>query len=205
MTQLLHIHPLNPQQRLINQAAAILREGGIVAYPTDSAYALGCQLGNKEAMDKIKRLRNLDKQHNFTLMCRDLSDLGVYARVSNPVFRLLKSHTPGPYTFILPASHEVPRRLQHPKRKTIGLRVPDNLISLAILETLGEPMMSVTLILPEHDAPLSDPHDIYQTLKGRVDMVVDGGFCGIEPTTVVDFIEGIPQIIRVGKGSFDRM
>ncbi len=202
MTQLVHIHPLNPQQRLISQVVATLRDDGIIVYPTDSAYALGCQLGNKEAMDRIKRLRNLGKQHNFTLMCRDLSDLGIYAHVSNPVFRLLKAHTPGPYTFILSASHEVPRRLQHPKRKTIGLRVPDNPISLAILQALGEPMMSVTLIMPGEETPLSDPDDIYQTLNGQVDMVVDGGFCGIEPTTVVEFVDEVPRIVRVGKGVF---
>jgi len=199
MTQLLQIHPTHPQARLVSQVVAMLQQGGVIVYPTDSAYALGCQLGNKEALDKIKQLRALDKHHNFTLMCRDLSDLGIYARVSNPTFRLLKAHTPGAYTFILPASPEVPRRLQHPKRKTIGLRVPDNAISLAILEMLGEPMMSVTLMLPDN-APLTDPAEIYTALRGRVDMVVDGGCCGLEPTTVVDWVEGFPQIVRRGKG-----
>jgi tRNA threonylcarbamoyl adenosine modification protein (Sua5/YciO/YrdC/YwlC family) len=201
MTQRLNIHPTHPQSRLISQAVAMLRQGGVIVYPTDSAYALGCQIGNKEAMDRIKQLRKLDKNHNFTLMCRDLADLGTYARVSNAVFRLLKAHTPGAYTFILPASHEVPRRLQHPKRKTIGLRVPDNPISLAILETLAEPMMSVTLILPEEKMPLSDPDMIYTVLEGKVDIVVDGGFCGTDPTTIVDLVEGFPQVVRVGKGN----
>lgn len=201
MTQLLHIHPINPQQRLISQVVASLRDGGVIAYPTDSAYALGCQLGNKDAIERIKLIRSLDKQHNFTLMCRDLSDLGIYARVSNSVFRLLKAHTPGAYTFILPASHEVPRRLQHPKRKTIGMRVPDNPISLAIIQTLAEPLMSVTLMLPGDDMPLADPDIIYDTLKNKVDIVVDGGFCGIEPTTVVDFVEGYPTVVRIGKGN----
>lgn len=201
MTQCLHIHPVNPQSRLISQVADVLRDGGVIAYPTDSAYALGCQLGNKEALDRIKTIRGLDKQHNFTLMCRDLSDLGVYAQVSNSIFRLLKAHTPGAYTFILPATHEVPRRLQHPKRKTIGLRVPDHAISLAILQMLGEPMMSVTLMLPGDTQPLADADAIYEALKTKVDMVVDGGFCGEEATTVVDFTEGFPRIVRVGKGN----
>lgn len=202
MTQHLQIHPTDPQPRLIRQVVDTLQKGGIIAYPTDSAYALGCQLGNKEALDRIKQLRMLDKQHNFTLMCRDLSDLGVYAHVSNPVFRVLKAHTPGAYTFILSASAEVPRRLQHPKRKTIGLRVPDHAISLAILEMLGEPMMSVTLVLPGDDVPLSDPETIHRVLRGKIEMLVEGGPCSLEPTTVVDLVEGFPQIIRQGKGIF---
>jgi tRNA threonylcarbamoyl adenosine modification protein (Sua5/YciO/YrdC/YwlC family) len=202
MTQYIQIHPTHPQPRLIQQVVDVLQKGGIIAYPTDSAYALGCQLGNKEALERIKRLRMLDTQHNFTLMCRDLSDLGVYAQVSNPVFRLLKAHTPGAYTFILNATAEVPRRLQHPKRKTIGLRVPDHAISLAILEMLGEPMMSVTLILPGDDLPLSDPETIHSALRGKVEMVVEGGPCSLEPTTIVDLVEGFPQIVRQGKGVF---
>ncbi len=200
MTQRLQLHPTHPQPRLISQIVDILRKGGVIAYPTDSAYALGCQLGNKEALERIKHLRALDKHHNFTLMCRDLSDLGTYAHVSNPVFRFLKSHTPGAYTFILSATQEVPRRLQHPKRKTIGLRVPDNVMSLAILEMLGEPIMSVTLMLPGMDEPLTDTDAIYTALHGKIEMVVEGGFCGLEPTTVVDLTEGFPTIIRQGKG-----
>jgi len=177
----------------------MLREGRVIAYPTDSAYALGCSLGNKTAIDRIRKIRQLDKHHNFTLMCRDLSEIGTYAHVSNPVFRLLKTHTPGAYTFILAASGEVPRRLQHPKRKTIGLRIPDNIVCQAILEVLAEPMLSVTLILPGEEAPLSDPDVIYKRLHNQVDMVVDGGFCGSEPTTVIDFTEAFPRIVRTGK------
>ena len=200
MTQLLHIHPANPQARLINQVVAVLQKGGVIAYPTDSAYALGCHLGDKDALERIKKLRELDKNHNFTLVCQNLSEIGTYAQVSNPVFRLLKANTPGPYTFILPASQEVPRRLQHPKRKTIGLRVPDNNIALEILKVLNEPLMSVTLILPGESIPLFDPEIIYKRLQGQIDLIVDGGYCEIEPTTVIDLVEGAPKIIRVGKG-----
>jgi tRNA threonylcarbamoyl adenosine modification protein (Sua5/YciO/YrdC/YwlC family) len=200
MTQKLQIHPTHPQPRLIAQVVDVLRSGGVIAYPTDSGYALGCHLGDKNALDRIKSLRDLDKHHNFTLMCQNLSDLGVYARVNNSVFRLLKAHTPGAYTFILEASQEVPKRLQHPKRKTIGLRVPENKIALAILEALGEPLMSVTLIFPGDTLPLADPDDIFARLKGRVDMMVDGEACGIEPTSVIDLMSGTPEIIRRGKG-----
>jgi tRNA threonylcarbamoyl adenosine modification protein (Sua5/YciO/YrdC/YwlC family) len=200
MTQLLHIHPTHPQVRLITQVVTVLKKGGIIAYPTDSAYALGCQLGDKEALERIKKIRQLDKNHNFTLVCSNLSEIGSYAEVNNSVFRLLKANTPGAYTFILPASHEVPRRLQHPKRKTIGLRVPDNIIALEILKVLDEPLMSVTLILPGEPLPLSDPEQIYTQLKGQIELVVDGGYCGVEPTTVVDLMEGVPQVVRVGKG-----
>ncbi len=200
MTQLLNIHPTHPQPRLLAQVVAVLKKGGIIAYPTDSAYALGCHLGDKDALERIKKLRKLDKNHNFTLICQNLSEISVYAQVNNSVFRLLKANTPGPYTFILPASHEVPRRLQHPKRKTIGLRVPDNVIALEILKALNEPLMSVTLILPGEPFPLFDPEHIYEELQGQIDLVVNGGYCEIEPTTVVDLVEGTPTIVRVGKG-----
>lgn len=201
MTQRLVIHPDNPQLRLIRQVVDTLRDGGVIVYPTDSAYALGCQIGNKEAMERIRSLRQLDKQHNFTLVCRDLSELATYARVDNRVFRLLKAHTPGAYTFILTASSEVPRRLQHPKRKTIGLRVPDNPTTQALLAELNEPLMSVTLILPGDKLPLNDPDRICDKLRGQVDMIVDGGFCDLEPTSIIDMTSDVPEILREGKGS----
>jgi len=201
LTQLISIHPVNPQARLIEQVVAVLQQDGVIVYPTDSAYALGCRLGDKGALERIKHLRNLDKNHNFTLMCQNLSELGTYARVDNPVFRLLKANTPGPYTFILPATHEVPKRLQHAKRKTIGLRVPDHPITLTMLKVLGEPLMSVSLIFPNEEALVTDPEEIYQRLEGKVDIVIDGGFCGAESTTVVDLTSGFPEIIRVGKGN----
>ncbi len=200
VTQLLEIHPVNPQTRLISQAISMVNKGGVIVYPTDSAYALGCRLGDKEAMERIKALRQLPKDHNFTLICQNLSDLSAYAQVSNSVFRILKAHTPGPYTFILEATHDVPRRLQHPKKKTIGLRVPDHAITQALITAMGEPLMSVTLILPGEEEPLSDPEEIYELLKNKVDLIIDGGFCGIEPTTVVGLVSGVPEIIRVGKG-----
>jgi tRNA threonylcarbamoyl adenosine modification protein (Sua5/YciO/YrdC/YwlC family) len=186
LAQFFSIHPENPQQRLIDQSVDILRRGGLIVYPTDSAYALGCHIGDKFALDRIRAIRQLDKHHNFTLMCRDLSELANYARVDNQDFRLIKSHTPGPYTFILNATSEVPRRLQHPKRKTLGMRVPDNAIALALLETLGEPIMSSSLILPGDDLPLTDPYDIRVSLEHQFELVIDGGFCGMEATTVVD-------------------
>lgn len=200
MAQYLQIHPDNPQQRLIEQAADIVRRGGIMAYPTDSAYALGCHLGDKTALDRIRHMRQLDKHHNFTLMCRDLSELATYARVDNQVFRLLKNHTPGAFTFILPGTSEVPRRLMHPKRKTIGLRVPDNRITLALLEALGEPLMSSSLLLPGQTLPLSDPEDIRDALDNQLELIIDGGNCGLEPTTVVDLTGPLPQVTRQGKG-----
>lgn len=200
MTLLLQVHPKNPQARIVQQAAKIIEQGGIAVFPTDSAYALGCQLGNKDAIEKIQSLRQLDKNHNFTLLCKDLSELGTYARVENSIFRLIKAHTPGPYTFILPATHEVPRRLQHPKRKTIGLRIPDHPVTQLLLEILQEPLMSVTLILPPDQLPLSDPEEIYQRINRRVDVFIEAGSCGFEPTTVVDMVEGHPTIVRAGKG-----
>jgi tRNA threonylcarbamoyl adenosine modification protein (Sua5/YciO/YrdC/YwlC family) len=200
MVETLHIHPDNPQARLLSKVADIVRKGGLVAYPTDSAYALGCHLGDKDAVDRIRRIRELDKHHNFTLVCRDLSELGNYAKVDNQVFRLLKAHTPGPYTFILNATSEVPRRLMHPKRKTIGLRVPDNAITQGLLAELGEPLISVTLILPGDEYPLSDPDDIRDRLGSRIDALVDGGCGSLEPTTVIDLSGAEPQLLRRGMG-----
>lgn len=200
MAQFFSVHPENPQQRLIDQAVEILRRGGLIVYPTDSAYALGCHIGDKMALDRIRALRQLDKHHNFTLMCRDLSELATYARVTNADFRLLKAHTPGPYTFILNATSEVPRRLMHPKRRTIGMRVPNNRIALALLERLGEPLMTSSLIMPGETLPLTDPYDIRDSLEHQVELVIDGGFCGLEPTTVVDLTEEVPRVTRVGCG-----
>lgn len=203
MSQFFSIHPENPQHRLIHQAVEIIRGGGIIIYPTDSAYAIGCHIGDKKALDRIRLVRHLDKHHNFTLVCRDLSELASYARVDNQIYRTLKAHTPGSYTFILEATSEVPRRLMHPKRKTIGLRVPANPIALALLEELGEPLMSVTLIMPGDDYPLTDPYDIRDMLEHRVDLIIDGGYCGLEATTVVDLTGDAPQIIRQGVGQFE--
>jgi tRNA threonylcarbamoyl adenosine modification protein (Sua5/YciO/YrdC/YwlC family) len=200
VSQFYQIHPDNPQARLIHSAADIVRDGGVVVYPTDSAYALGCLSGDKNALDRIRRIRKLDDRHNFTLVCRDLSEIATYAKVNNSAYRLLRHCTPGPYTFILKATSEVPRRLMHPKRKTVGLRVPDNRIAAALLEDLGEPMMSVTLIMPGEEYPLIDPYDIRDTLQHDVDLVIDGGYCGMEPTTVVDLADEVPMVLRVGKG-----
>lgn len=200
MSQFFQIHPVTPQKRLVHQAVEILRHGGVIVYPTDSAYAIGCHLGDKQAADRIKRIRRLDDKHNFTLMCRDLSDVGIYAKVDNTQYRLLKNFTPGPYTFILDATSEVPRRLQHPKRKTIGLRVPDNAIIQAILGELGEPIMSCTLILPDDDEPMTDPDAIREQLEHQLDLIIDGGFCGMEATTVVNMSGPVPEVTRVGKG-----
>ncbi len=200
MSQFFAIHPENPQARLVRQAVDIVRKGGVIAYPTDSAYALGCHIGDKQAMERIRRIRKLDSDHNFTLVCRDLSELGTFARVDNAAYRLIKHATPGPYTFILQATGEVPRRLLHAKRKTVGLRVPDNAITQALLAELGEPMMSVTLIMPGDEYPLTDPYDIRETLEHEVDLVVDGGYCGLEPTSVIDLSGDAPQVIREGLG-----
>lgn len=200
MTDLFKIHPVNPQARLIRRVVEIIRAGGVIAYPTDSAYALGCQLGNKDAMEVIRCIRQLDKQHNFTLMCHDLSEIALYARVDNAVFRFLKGHTPGPFTFILEASREVPRRLQHAKRKTIGLRIPDHLMVSQLLAELGEPLLSVSLILPNEKHPLINAEEIYERLSGRIDLVIDAGHCGLELTTIVDLTGGKIEILRQGKG-----
>jgi tRNA threonylcarbamoyl adenosine modification protein (Sua5/YciO/YrdC/YwlC family) len=200
VSQFFQIHPENPQLRLIRHAVDIIRNGGVVVYPTDSAYALGCHIGDKNALDRIRRIRKLDDKHNFTLVCRDLSEIATYAKVNNTVYRLLRHTTPGPYTFILRATSEVPRRLLHPKRKTVGLRVPDNAIAAALLADLGEPLMSVTLIMSGDDLPLIDPYDIRETLEHDVDLVIDGGYCGMEPTTVVDLADDTPVVVRAGKG-----
>ncbi|RYY01468.1 MAG: threonylcarbamoyl-AMP synthase [Gammaproteobacteria bacterium] len=202
MAQFFQIHPENPQQRLIAQAADIIRKGGVVVYPTDSAYALGCHIGDKDALDRIRTMRKLDKNHNFTLMCRDLSELATYARVDNSVYRLIKNHTPGAYTFILEATAEVPRRLLHPKRKTIGLRVPDNPIALALLAELAEPIMTSSLLMPGEEYPMTDPYDMRAPLEHHVDLIIDGGYCGLDPTTVIDLTGDSPELIRQGKGDF---
>jgi len=201
MTQYFDIHPENPQTRLIGQAVNIIRGGGLIVYPTDSGYALGCHIGDKKALDRIRQIRKLDKNHNFTLVCRDLKQLANFARVDNTSFRVLKNHTPGPYTFILRASPEVPNRLQHPKRKTIGIRVPNNAIALALLEELGEPLMSTSLIMPGEETNLVDEDEIHKRLNGRVDLIIHGGGISDLPTTVVDMMEGYPQIKRYGAGS----
>lgn len=202
MAQFFQIHAENPQHRLIVQSADIIRKGGIVVYPTDSAYALGCHIGDKDALDRIRTMRKLDKNHNFTLMCRDLSELATYARVDNAVYRLIKNHTPGAYTFILEATAEVPRRLMHPKRKTIGLRVPDNPIALALLAELGEPIMTSSLLMPGEEYPMTDPYDMRGPLEHSVDLIIDGGYCGLDPTTVIDLTGDAPELIRQGKGDF---
>ena len=200
MSRVLQIHPANPQPRLIAQAVARLREGDVIVYPTDSSYALGCQLGDKAAAERIRAIRQTDRHHNFTLVCRDLSEIATYAKVDNQRYRLLKAVTPGAFTFILQATHEVPRRLQHPRRKTIGIRVPDNAIVSALLATLSEPIMSCTLILPGDDWPLSDPEEIEERLANEVDLIIDGGPGQREPTTVLDLTEEAPQLIRQGLG-----
>ena len=200
MTERVEVHPKNPQRRLVAVAGAAVRAGGVIAYPTDSCYALGCALGDKDAMERIGRLRDIDRRHHFTLVCRDLSEIARYARVENWQYRLLKACTPGPYTFLLPATKEVPRRLQNEKRRTIGLRVPDHPVPLMLLEELGEPLMSLTLVLPGDEYPLTDADEIEARLAGRIEIILDGGNCGLDPTTVVDLADGAPSVIRVGKG-----
>lgn len=194
------IHPKDPQPRLIRQAAEIMREGGIVVYPTDSCYALGCHIGDKEAMERISRIRETDKHHHFTLVCRDLSEIAKYARVNNQQYRTLKAFTPGPYTFILSATRETPKRLQNPKRSTIGIRVPDHVVPRLLLAQLGEPIMSSTLLLPGEDLPLTDAQEIQERLQHEVDAVIDGGNCGLEPSSVVDLAGPAPVVVRRGKG-----
>ena len=200
MSNFLQVHPVNPEIRVIKQAVAVLLQGGVIVYPTDSTYALGCHLGDKAALERIRRIRQLDSKHNFTLVCSDLSSLASYAIVHNSAYRILKAYTPGPYTFILKATPEVPRRLMHPKRKTIGLRVPENTVAQAILAMLGEPIMSTSLILPNETEPLFDAYEMRLKIGKLVDLIIDGGACGLEPTTVVDLVEGVPQVIRIGKG-----
>ena len=200
MSQFFYIHPDNPQVRLIKQTCELIKQGEVVVYPTDSGYAIGCQMENKKALEQICQIRDIPKDHNFTLMCRDMSELSLYARVDNTAFRQIKNNTPGPYTFILKATKEVPKRLQNPKRKTIGIRVPDNAIALAILEELGEPLMSTTLILPNADVAESDPDEIRDKLEKRLGLIIHGGYLGEQATTVVDMSEGETSIIRYGSG-----
>jgi tRNA threonylcarbamoyl adenosine modification protein (Sua5/YciO/YrdC/YwlC family) len=200
MSDFLQVHPSHPEDRNIKQIAKVLLAGGVIVYPTDSTYALGCHIGDKGALDRIRRIRQLGDKHNFTLVCKDLSSLASYAQVHNSAYRILKAYTPGPYTFILKATPEVPRRLLHPKKKTIGLRVPDNAIAQAILEKMGEPIMSTSLILPDEDERLIDPYDMRTKIGKLVDLIVDGGVCGVEATTMVDLVDGIPEVIREGKG-----
>lgn len=200
MSQFFQIHPENPQLRLIKQAAQIIRGGGIVALPTDSCYALVCQLDDKDAVTRLRRIRAVDEKHHLTLLCRDLSEIAQYARIDNRQYRLLKSATPGPYTFILEATKEVPRRLSHPSRKTIGLRVPENPIAYALLEELGQPLLGTTLILPEEEHPLTDPEEIRDRMERQIELVIDGGACSLEPTTVIDLTEEEPVLLRQGRG-----
>jgi tRNA threonylcarbamoyl adenosine modification protein (Sua5/YciO/YrdC/YwlC family) len=200
MSQYFQVHPDNPQARLLQQAAEIVRHGGVIAYPTDSCYALGCQPGEKEALERIRRLRRLDDQHNLTLVCRDLSEIATYAKIDNTAYRLLKTLTPGPYTFLLKATGEVPRRLQHPKRRTVGIRVPDHRITRALLEAVDGPLMSTTLRLPGAVLPLNDPATIHEQLGHALDLVIDGGPCGVESTTVVDMTCDPPEVVRAGLG-----
>jgi|TARA_R110002050_G_scaffold5503_8_gene24352 tRNA threonylcarbamoyl adenosine modification protein (Sua5/YciO/YrdC/YwlC family) len=200
VSQFFQIHPESPQQRLINQAVEIINNGGVVIYPTDCAYALGCHLGDKRALERIKKIRQLNDKHNFTLVCRDLSEISIYAKVENTNYRLLKAHTPGAFTFILKATSEVPRRLLHPKRRTIGIRIPNNPIALALTETLGEPIMSTSLIMPGDETPLMDPYEMRQLLQNQVDLIIDGGYCGLEATSVINLVEEVPEVIRQGAG-----
>lgn len=202
MTQYLTIHPTHPQTRLLQQAVKVIEDGGLVVYPTDSCYALGCHLGDKDALERMRQLRAVDAKHNFTLMCRDLSEIGTYSQVDNSMFRLLRSYTPGAFTFILKATREVPRRLQTPKRKTIGLRIPEHPIALGLLEQLGQPLMSTTLILPGDPLPMTEADEIRTRLRQQVDLIIDGGSCGVEPTTVIDLVDGRYEILRQGMGHF---
>ena len=195
------MHPLNPQARLVNQAVELLRGGGLIVYPTDSCYAFGCQLTARDAVSRIESIRETDRHHNFTLVCRDLAEIATYARVENWAYRLLRAHTPGPWTFILPATRDVPRRLQNPKQRTIGIRVPDHPVPAAILAALGEPIMSSTLLLPGDEVPLTDAEEIYARLRGRVELIIDGGSCGVQPTSVIDLTGSHPLVLREGRGS----
>jgi tRNA threonylcarbamoyl adenosine modification protein (Sua5/YciO/YrdC/YwlC family) len=200
MSQFFYIHPDNPQARLIKQTCELINQGEVIVYPTDSGYAIGCQMENKKALEQICKIRDIPKEHNFTLMCRDMSELSIYSRVSNAAFRQIKNNTPGPYTFILKATKEVPKRLQNPKRRTIGIRVPDNAIALAILEELGEPLMSTTLILPSEEMAETDPEEIRDKLEKRLGLIIHGGYLGEQPTTVIDMSDDDTKIIRVGSG-----
>jgi tRNA threonylcarbamoyl adenosine modification protein (Sua5/YciO/YrdC/YwlC family) len=203
LTQIFEIHPESPQLRLIRQAVVILKRGGVIIYPTDSAYALGCHIQDKASLQRIIRIRQLSVKHNFTLVCRDLSELATYARVNNSDYRLLKTYTPGAYTFILQATSEVPRLMLHPKRKTIGIRVPDHPVVSALLKELDEPLLSTTLILPEATMPMSDIDEIRDVMGKQVDLIIDSGFCGLEATTVVSLVDSAPQLLREGKADPD--
>lgn len=200
MSDFLQIHPQNPDARSIKQVVNVLLKGGVIVYPTDSTYALGCHIGDKAALERIRRIRKLDAKHNFTLVCADLASISTYAQVHNSAYRILKAYTPGPYTFVLKATAEVPKRLMHPKRKTIGLRVPDNAIAQAIISTLGEPIMSTSLILPEEDEQLFDAYEMRLKIGKIVDVIIDGGAGGLDPTTMIDLVDGTPSVMRVGKG-----
>jgi tRNA threonylcarbamoyl adenosine modification protein (Sua5/YciO/YrdC/YwlC family) len=204
MTRVLHVHPVTPQPRLLREAVEVLRGGGLIAYPTDTTYALGCGIGEKAALERLIRLRRLDDKHQFTLLCADLSVLALYAKVENPDYRLLKAHTPGPYTWILRCTHEVPRRLMHPKKRTIGIRVPEHAICQGLLAEHGEPIMTSTLLLPGEEFPLTDPLDVRNVLEGQVDLIIDGGFGGVTETTVISLVDGDgPEVVREGAGALD--
>ena len=200
MARYFDVHPENPQRRAVGQVMDLVREGGLIAYPTDSCFALGCQLGNREGIDRIRAIRHLDDRHHFTLMCQDFAQLGQFVHISNAVFRSIKAATPGSYTFILPATKEVPRRLLHPKKKTVGVRIPDHIVTQALLEELGEPLLSSTLLLPDEEEPMTQGWEIKELLDHQLDAVVDSGDCGTEPTTVVDFSDDVPEVVRVGAG-----
>lgn len=200
MSPLFQIHPDNPQQRLIRGAVEVLRAGGVIVYPTDSCYALGCHIGDKDALEQMRRIRQVDDKHFFTLMCRDMTEMSTYANVDNVAYRLIRNLAPGPYTFILPAMKIVPKRLLNPKRKTVGVRVPDNAIAQALLAELGEPILSTTLLLPGDELPISDPYEIRDAIGNQVQLIIDGGYCGLEPTTVVDLTGESPEVVRQGKG-----
>jgi tRNA threonylcarbamoyl adenosine modification protein (Sua5/YciO/YrdC/YwlC family) len=200
MARYFDVHPENPQKRAIGQVVDLVRGGGLIAYPTDSCFALGCALGNKDGIDRIKSIRHLDDRHHFTLVCQDFAQLGQFVHISNAVFRAIKATTPGSYTFILPATKEVPRRLLHPKKKTVGVRIPDHIVTQALVEELGEPLLSSTLLLPDQEEPMTQGWEIKELLDHQVDAVVDSGDCGTEPTTVIDFSEDTPEIVRVGAG-----
>lgn len=201
MAKIIEIHPTHPQLRLLQQAAAMLRAGAVMVYPTDSSYAIACQIGDAKAVERIRQIRNMDKDHYFTLVCRDLSELATYALVDNPSYRILKAYTPGHYTFILQASREVPKRLLQPKRRTIGLRIPDHPVVQALLKEFDEPLMSISMILPEDNKPLIAAMDIEDAIGKQVDLILDGGICAHEPTSVIDLVDGYPKIIREGLGS----
>ena len=203
MAQYFSLHPEQPQARLVRQAAEILRGGGLVALPTDSAYALACQVGDAALLDRIRRIRGVDERHHFTLMCRDLSEIGTYARVDNSQYRLLKAVTPGPYTFILEGPKELPRRVLHPKRKTIGLRVPEHAVVSALLAEIDGPLLTSTLILPGEELPLTDPEEIRDRLGKQVELVIEAGYCGPEATTVIDLTSGAPELVRAGRGPLE--